>query len=84
MALAITQSWQPHFGHFGLSHFTLMPTGSKKYFPEYAGRSDQDPDSHIRAFNIACGILGVLEEDLYVRLFVRSLVDDVAVWFQHL
>ena len=61
-----------------------MLVRSKKYFPEYAGRSDQDSDSHIRAFKTACGILGVLEEDVYVHLFVKSLVDDDAAWFQHL
>lgn len=84
MVLIATQSWKPQFGPFHLPHFTAMPGGSKKYFPEYVERGDQDLDSHIQAFNTACGVLGVLEEDVYVRLFVKSHVDDIGVWFQHL
>jgi hypothetical protein len=84
MALSATQSWQPYFGPFGLPHFIIMPTRSKKYFLECVEGDDQDPDSHIQAFNIACGVLSVLEEDVYFFLFVKSLAGDVVIWFQHL
>ena len=41
-------------------------------------------DGHIKAFFLATHILGVAHEDVVVRLFVETLIENIADWFYHL
>ncbi|KAH9307193.1 hypothetical protein KI387_044408, partial [Taxus chinensis] len=39
------------------------------------------PEEHVAAFITACGVLGVEDEDVSVRLFVESLQERAVEWF---
>ena len=41
-------------------------------------------DEHVNAFNTTCAVLTVATENVGIRLFVKTLVDDVVDWFHHL
>ncbi|KAH9296698.1 hypothetical protein KI387_044278 [Taxus chinensis] len=61
-----------------------LPRGNRKNFPKFKGDGKVHPDEHIAAFIVACGVLGVEHEDVFVRLFVETLQDNAADWFYHL
>jgi len=58
--------------------------GSRKDFPKFSGEDSQDAEDHILAFIVACGILGVSEENVFVRLFIESLIRDFVDRFNQL
>ena len=84
MALVMAQPWQPSFNPLFLSCYTTLSTRSRKFFLNYLGDNDQDPENHIRVFNVTFWVLGVVEENVFARLFFESLIGYVAIWFQHL
>lgn len=84
MALVAAQPWGAQIGPFAFSQYSTLPKSSIEYLPKFFGDKTQDPDDHIKAITVACGILGVQEENIFVRLFVGSLIGSIADWFQNL
>lgn len=84
MALIAAQPWGAQIGPFALPQYSAMPKRSREYLPKFAGDKTKDPDDHIKLVIVACGILGVQEEDIFVRLFAESLVGNATKWFQNL
>ena len=74
MALVVSQSWQSHFGPLCLPSYIALPKGSRQHFPKFSRVDDEDPKNHIKALSVACTVLGVKEENVFVRLFVESLI----------
>ena len=60
-----------------------LPTSSRKNFPKFLGDGKVTVDEHIKAFFVATHILGVAHKDVVVRLFVETLIENVADWFYH-
>ena len=56
----------------------------RKNFPKFSGDGKVTTDEHIKAFFAITHILGVGHEDVFVRLFVETLIDNVVDWFYHL
>ena len=84
MVVVATQPWGAQIRPFALAQYSALPKTSWEYLPKFLGEKIQDPDDHIKAVTIACKILGVQEEDIFVRLFARSLIENVVDWFQNL
>lgn len=61
-----------------------LTRGNRNKFTKLRGNGKVHPDEHIIAFIIACGVIGVEYEDIYVRIFVETLQDNAATWFYHL
>lgn len=61
-----------------------LPTGSRKHLPKFSGDGKVTAEDHISAFFTACAILGVQYEDVSVRIFVETLIDAAAEWFNQL
>lgn len=59
----------------------IFTQGSREIIPTLDGGKIQDLDDHIKEVTIACGILGVQEEDVFIRLFSRGFIESVAKWF---
>lgn len=58
-----------------------MPVGSRKLLPKFSGDGKVTTDQHISAFFTASGVLAIQHEDVYVRLFVETLIEAAAEWF---
>ena len=78
------QSWQSHFGPLFLPSYIALPDRSKKHFLKFSRAEDEDLKKNIRALSVACTVLGVNEENVFVRLFVEFLFGSATTWFQHL
>lgn len=53
-----------------------LPTTSRKNFPRFNGDGTITVEQHLRAFHKACGMVNPHHEDVAVRLFVDTLVDN--------
>ena len=84
MVVVATQPWGAQIRPFSLAQYLALPKRSCEYLPRFHGDKTQDPDDHIKAVTVACRILGVQEEDVFVRLFAGSLIENAANWFQNL
>lgn len=84
MALVAAQPWGTQIGSFSLSQYLTLPTRSIEYLPKFSGDANQDPNDHIKETTIAYGILGVQEENIFVRLFARNFIGSVVDWCQNL
>lgn len=84
MALASPQLWGTHFGPLSLPQYLALPTGSRNFFLKFNGEDSLITNDHIQAFTIACAVLGLNEENEFVRLFVESLIEAATNWFQSL
>lgn len=84
MVVAAAQPWGAQIGPFALAQYSALPKRSWEFLPKFHGDRMQDSADHIKAVIVACGILGVQEEDVFVRLFVQSLMGKATEWFQHL
>ena len=82
MALVAAQPLGAQIGPFSLSQYSALPKRSMEYLPKFSSDANQDPNDHIKAFTVAYGILGVQEENVFVRLFVGSLIGSPTDWFQ--
>ena len=56
----------------------------RKNFPKFNGDGTNSIEQHLSAFHKACGVVNPQHEDVVVRMFVDTLVDNVADWFQDL
>lgn len=84
MAVVSTQPWGAQIGPFALVQYSALSKRSWEYRPKFSGDKTQDPNDHIKVVIIACGVLGVQEENIFIRLFVQILLRNVAEWFQNL
>lgn len=85
LRMATVGPWGTAFGPLRLTtplHELLK--GTRKNLPKFLGDGAQHPDEHIVGFYIACGVLGVEHEDVYVRLFIETLQGAAVDWFYHL
>lgn len=83
MASVATQPSRAQIGPLALTQYSTLPKRSRECFTKFAGDKIPDPEHHIKAFIVACGILGV-QEHVLVRLFVESLIRNVPKRFQNL
>lgn len=74
----ITHPWGGCTGPFTLSQYSSFPKGPRESIPKFNGEKTHDPNDHIRAVTITHGVVCVKEEDVFVRLFVGSLIDNVS------
>lgn len=61
-----------------------LPKGSHKNLAKFRGDGKISPKEHIDALFVACGVLGVQEEDVVAKLFEKYLVDVATQWFYQL
>lgn len=61
-----------------------LPEGAREVLPKFSGDGKKSTDEHLNAFNTACAVLVVATENVVVRLFVQTLIDDATDWFRHL
>ena len=61
-----------------------LPKGAREVLPKFCGDGKKSTHEHLNAFNTTCVVLVVAHEDVAVRLFVKTLIDDAADWFHHL
>ena len=61
-----------------------LPKGAKEVLPKFYGDEKKSTDEHLNAFNTACVVLAIAHEDVAVRLFIQTLIDDAVDWFHHL
>lgn len=64
--------WGSFIGPLALYQCNDLPNGSRKHFPKNFGKDSQDPKEHILAMTTVSGILGIQEEDFFVRLFFTT------------
>ena len=80
----MAQSWQSNFGTLCLKYYTTLHEGSRKHVPMFSRVEVEDRKKRIRALGIACIVLGVNKENIFVRLFVEFLIISIVSWCQHL
>ena len=61
-----------------------LPKASRKNFPKFNGDGTVSTEQHLSAFQKACSVVNPQHEDVAVRMFVDTLVDDATDWFQDL
>lgn len=61
-----------------------LPRASRKNFPKFNRDGKVSVDKHIATFFVACSIVNPQHENVAVRMFVETLMENVADWFQHL
>lgn len=61
-----------------------LPQDSWKNFPKFNGDGKVSADEHITTFFAACNIVNPQHEDVAVRMFVETLIENATDWFQHL
>ena len=66
------QPWGARIRLFSLARYSALPKRSWEYLPKFHGDKTKDADDHIKVVTVACGILGIQEEDVFVRLFKAS------------
>lgn len=61
-----------------------LPRASRKFFQEFNGDGKVSTNEHIVAFFSTRSVIFLEHEDDVVRMFMKTLVDNVVDWFQHL
>ena len=80
-----TNSWGAQVGPLALgANLDPLPKGSRELLLKFSGDGKKSTNEHLNAFNIACIVLAIGIENVVVRLFLQTLIDDVADWFHHL
>ena len=54
-----------------------LPKGAREVLPKFYGDGKKSIDEHLNAFNTTCAVLAIAHEDVVVRLFLQTLIDDV-------
>lgn len=67
-----------------MAQYSALPNRSWEYLPKFPRDKTQDLIDHIKVVTFACGILGVQEANVFIGIFVQSLVGNVLEWFQNL
>ena len=67
-----------------LKTYHPLLSSSRKNFPNFLGNGKVNTNAHIKAFFAATHILGISHEDVAVRLFVETLIENTIYWFYHL
>lgn len=81
----VANHWGAQVGPLSLgANLHPLPKGAREVLPKFYGDGKKSTDEHLNAFNIAWEILAVTHEDVSVRLFVQTLIEDAANWFHHL
>ena len=76
--------WATTIGPLALAAYHPLPVGSRKNFPKFSSDGKVTTDKHIKAFFEATHIVGVVHEDVAMRLFVETLIESAIDWFYHL
>lgn len=76
--------WGVVVGPLNLAANNNLPKGVRDVLPKFSGDGKISFDEHLNTFNVAYGILVMQNEDVAMRLFFQTLVDDVADCFYHL
>lgn len=83
--MATNQPWRQNIGPLNLGvNLAALPKGATEILPKFNGDGKISTDDHLSAFHFACAIISVPTQEVVVRLFVRTLIDVVADWFNHL
>ena len=71
--------WDAQVGPLALGgNLHPLPKGAREVLPKFYGDGKKSTNEHLNAFNTACAVLVVAHEDVAIRLFVQTLIDDVA------
>ena len=83
--MAVNQPWGQNIGLLNLGvNPTPLPKGATKVLPKFNGDGKISTEDHLSAFHLACAVISVPTQEVAVRLFVRTLTDAAADWFNHL
>jgi hypothetical protein len=61
-----------------------FPRASRIFFPRFIGDGIIFVEKNLSYFHKACGVVNPEHEDVVVKMFVDTLVDNVSDWFQDL
>ena len=82
--MVVNQPWGQNIGPLNLGvNPIVLPKGATKILPKFSGDGKISIDDHLSVFHTTCGIISVPTQEIAVRLFVRTLTDVVADWFNH-
>jgi hypothetical protein len=65
-------------------HLHPYPLDFFKYFPHFSGEDHVTAERHVEAFENFIDQFEIVHEDVTMRLFSKSLLGDVVVWFKGL
>ena len=61
-----------------------MSTSSQKILPKFINDGKITTNQHVSAFFMTSGVLAIQHEDVFVCLFVETLIEAVTEWFGQL
>ena len=80
-----TNPWGTQVGPLALgANLNPLPKGAREVLPKFYGDGKKSTDEHLNAFNTTCVVFDVVHEDVAMRLFVQTLIDDAIDQFHHL
>lgn len=83
--MAANQPWGQNIGPLNLGvNPAPRPKGATEVLPKFSGDGKVSTDDHLSVFHSACAVISVPTQEVAVRLFVRTLTDAAADWFNHL
>ena len=78
----MTQPWGNAIGPLSLGANNDLRRVSRKNFPRFNGDGSTSIEQHLSAFHKVCGVVNPQHEDVVVRMFVDTLVENGANWLQ--
>lgn len=82
---AANQPWGQNIGPLNLGvNPAALPKGATEVLPKFSGDGKVSTDDHLSTFHSACVVISVPTQEVVVRLFVRTLIDVAADWFNNL
>ena len=76
--------WAAVTGPLQLVAYYPLPSSSRNNFPKFLGDGKVTTDEEIISFFAVTHILRVAHEDIAIRLFVETLIENTIDWFYHL
>ena len=83
--MAAIQPWGQNIGPLNLGvNPAPLPKVAAEVLPKFSGDGKVSTEDHLSTFHSACAVISIPTQEVTVRLFVKTLTDAAADWFNHL
>ena len=83
--MAAIQPWGQNIGPLNLGvNPASFPKGATEVLPKFSEDNKISIEDHLSTFHSAYVVISVPTQEVVVRLFVKTLIDATADWFNHL
>ena len=80
-----TNPWGAQVGPLALgANLDPLPKGAREVLPKSSRDGKKFTNEHLNALNTTCVVLAITTDNVAMRLFVQTLIEDASNWFHHL